>query len=337
MTDVTIALLGCGKQAPKHLSGYREVDGVEILVADSDPRRREHLAEEEALRAIGVDRAFDDPEIDAVDICTPTPTHRDLVLRAIESGKDFMCEKPLTPDLAAAKEIEDALTGNGVIGMVGYLYRYVPGFEAAKELLEPASESGRSEVLGSIVTAHFRIGGRGSHRQWKHRSASGGGAVREMMVHMLDLAVWFFGDVVEVDLLAKELLRPTRRIEGEARRVDAEDYVLTRLEMEGGVSVLCQADLVTPAFTQYIEIQGDNGTFMGSIQQEIPSFVYCSREIDGWTKGKNSIDEGPVNLFALQAAEFVQAIRTRERPERNTIEDSVRLMEAVEMIEGETA
>ena len=48
--------------------------------------------------------------------------------------------------------------------------------------------------------------------------------------------------------------------------VDAEDYVMIRCFGANGIEIFCQADLITPVFCQYVEIQGENRTFMGSIQ-----------------------------------------------------------------------
>ena len=76
---------------------------------------------------------------------------------------------------------------------------------------------------------------------------SAGGVVSEMLVHLLDVASWYFGPFAEVEVLQRELLRPTRSIGGRSETVDADDFVLVRLRSTAGVLVLCQADLLTPA------------------------------------------------------------------------------------------
>src|SRR5260221_9464594 len=106
----------------------------------------------------------------------------------------------------------------------------------------------------------MRIGGRGSAALWKHRRAEGGGAINEMLVHMLDLAVWYFGPIERAELMMEDVFRPQRVIGGKTESVDAEDFVLARFWTRGGIPVVIQADLLTPSFTQMIEIQGDNGT-----------------------------------------------------------------------------
>jgi predicted dehydrogenase len=333
MNKIKIGIIGCGKQAPKHISGFRNLQGVEPVLADLDADIARKLASEQSLPYVDhLNAIFQDESISAVDICTPTPSHDQLISSALNSGKHFFCEKPLCDTLAAARKIQQAMKSSPLIGMIGYIYRFAPVFETAWELLKEAADSGISRQLGKIVTAYFRIGGRGSHRVWKHRRETGGGAVNEMLVHMLDLAIWFFGSPQKISLLASDLLRPERVINGKNETVDAEDYVLVKLEMAHDIQVVCQADMVTPAFTQFIEIQGDNGSFMGSIQADMPSYIYLNDPRDPYSGGKTVLNPGRQNLFESQMAEFVQAVRTGRQPMRCTVDDSVKLLETVEEI-----
>ena len=337
MNEIKIGLIGCGKQAPKHISGLRKIPGVQLVLADVDPDCAKQLAEREGLAWVDdPGQIAADPSIRAVDICTPTPHHAPLIRMAVESGKDFFVEKPLCSSLDEARELDTLVAAHGRIGMVGYIYRFAPVFDFGRTIFEETPCSGESMVLGRVVSAVFRLGGRGSHQVWKHRSETGGGAINEMLVHMLDLAIWYFGPPAELEVMACDLLRPRREIQGEMIDCDAEDYVVVRIKSESGVEVLCQADLVTPVFTQFAEVQGENGTFMGSIQPEMPSFLFCSREVAGYTAGKTGLKFGPRNFFEAQMAEFVKAIRSGQQPSRCTLHDSIQLMGALEKIRNGT-
>lgn len=332
--DVTkIGIIGCGKQAPKHISGLKKIPGVEIVLADIDEELAFGLGQKERLEVkASPDDMYGDPSIVAVDICTPTSSHAPLINSAIAAGKDFFCEKPLCDNGRLANELLLSCKNRQCIGMVGYIYRFAPVFEKAVEILAGAEKTGRCEPLGEIVTAHFRIGGRGSHQLWKHRKETAGGAINEMLVHMLDLALWFFGPVSDLSVLACELLRPRRMIQGREEMVDAEDFILLKLKMKNGISVTCQADLLTPAFTQFLEIQGTTGTFMGSIQPDMPSFLFSETGTGGFDKGKTPLQFGPANLFEKQMAEFVTAVQQQTQPTRCSIDDSVRLLETLDLI-----
>lgn len=333
MQEIKIGLIGCGKQAPKHISGLRKCAGVDIVLADIDESLARSLGQKEGLAVKpNPDEIFSDPSIDAVDICTPTPAHGPLISSAIAAGKDFFCEKPLCDNGRVAREILSAVKANNRIGMVGYIYRFAPVFEKAMQILEDVKQTGSCAALGDIVTAHFRIGGRGSHQLWKHRRETAGGAINEMLVHMLDLALWFFGPVSELSVLGCDLLRPRRVIQGKEETVDAEDYILLKMKMKNGVTITCQADLLTPAFTQFLEIQGTTGSFMGSIQPDMPSFLFSENGHGEFDKGKTPLQFGPANLFERQMAEFVTAVQQQTQPSRCTIDDSVQLLETLDLI-----
>lgn len=328
-----IAVIGCGKQAAKHISGLRRIDGVELVLADKDPALARALGAKEGLPWVdAVDAVFADGSVAAIDVCTPTGTHGALIGRALDGGKDFFCEKPLCETAEEARAIRAYADRAGRIGMVGYIYRFAPVFELFRDILSGARESGRSVVLGELATATIRIGGRGSHALWKHRKATNGGAINEMLVHMLDLATWYFGRVRRAEILARDLLRPRRMIDGRLAEADAEDFVLVRCDTEAGFPVFLQADLVTPAFTQSFEVQGDNGTLVGSIQPEMPQFVFVIEPAGSFKAGRTDLAVAPANMFESQMAAWVEAIRTRTPPDRCTLEDSVRVIEAVEML-----
>lgn len=336
MNSTRIAIIGCGKQAEKHISGLSAIPGVEIILADSDESRARSLAEKHGLEwESEVEKIFSNTEVAAVDICTPTPSHYELITAALDNDKDFLCEKPLTATLDQARELSERIDKSDRVGMVGYIYRFSPVFEVGYNLFKDVHRTGESMVLGSISTAFFRLSGRGSHQVWKHRRDGGGGAINEMLVHMVDLAIWYFGAVKSTEVLVCELLRPERKINNIVHEVDAEDYVLVKLEMENGINVVCQADLVTPGFMQLVDIQGEYGTFVGSIQDHYPSYLHLEREVAGYQEGRNDFQFGQRNLFKAQMAEFINSVRNGEQPSRSTIKDSVLLMEAMNKIKEE--
>ncbi len=335
MSNLRIAVIGCGKQAPKHISGFKKLPQLEIVLADIEPDRAEELAAKEGVKRVErIEDIFADPSIRAVDICTPTPAHYDLALCAIAAGKDFFCEKPLCESAAQARAIAERLRARDTIGMVGFIYRFASVFEYAHNLFKDTAVSGESPDLGRVRGALFRLGGRGSHQVWKHRRENGGGAISEMLVHMLDLALWYFGPVEQVFNVTQELLRPRRYFQDQLVEVDAEDYIVINYMTKSNVMVTCQADLITPAFSQYAEVQGENGTFMGSIQPYMPSFLYLDKPTAGHPGGRTNLEIPAGNLFENQMAEFVHLVRTRQKPWRCTVEESVRLLELMEEIRG---
>ena len=333
MKGINIGVVGCGKQADKHISCLKRIPGLEMVLCDIQPGLARDLARKTGSSWVKhPDDIFADKSIRAVVICTPTQTHVPLIGMAVDTGKDVLCEKPLCDSVEDVEHLQESIARSNRIVMVGYVYRYVPVFEEGFRIFSEQAVDGDSLVMGKPLSAFFRLGGRGSHQIWKHRKATGGGAINEMLVHMVDLANWYFGPLKEIEVISCDLLSPKRMINGEMVTVDAEDYILVRCIGAKGIQILCQADLITPAFIQYVEIQTEKGTFMGSIQAEMPSYVFLKEDSGGFSEGKTELRYGRRNVLDIQMLNFVHSILKRELPDRNRIDDSLQLMETMSEI-----
>jgi len=323
-----VAVIGCGKQAPKHLHGLRGagLGNADLVVTDVDAGRVGALAAKEGVSAIPLDKVWDDAGINAVVIATPTFTHAELAGKAIGSGKAFLCEKPLAGDGREARALAERAEAVGVAGMVGYIYRSVPVFQHVRRLLHDET------VLGRLNLALLRIGGRGSHQTWKHLRAHGGGAINEMLVHTLDLALWLFGAPNHVHLLASELRVPVRLINGRSETVDAEDMVLVRLDYDAGPSVYLQADMLTPAFTQRLEAQGMHGTLVASIQQEEPAYLFLTEKRGHHPSGRHALQHEDHDPYVTQSRTFLAAAAAGRKPAYGALHEAVLLHELIDQL-----
>lgn len=323
---LTIGIIGCGRIAERHLQAYQRLPDVRVVVADEYPAAAQRLAQ--SLRARWRESPLallEDPEVDAIDVCVPTVAHAETVIAALEHHKHVFCEKPLCRTLTEGRAIASAIKAGDRVLMVGYLYRFHPAFQFAKGVLEEG-------VIGRPHLGIFRLGGRGSHRAWKHTVEAGGGATLEMMVHSLDLILWLLGEAERISLFRRETLLPERRIDGEQVSVSAEDYVLTGLKI-GQMEVICESDLVTPSYMNYVEIQGDNGTLFTSILNFLPTIVYCREPRGVFNLGNNVQHFEPVNLFEREIGHFVRSLRGEVAPV-NGVSDSLKVLALVEQIRG---
>ncbi len=327
MNNLKIGIIGCGKQAEKHISCLKKLRGVETVLSDIEPEFGRKLAEKTLSSWVEhPDEIIADPSVQAVVICTPTQTHVPLIERAVNSGKDVLCEKPLCESVEEVVHLQDCTAHSTQIVVIGYVYRYVPVFEEGYRIFCKQAINGDSLVMGKPLSVFLRLGGRGEHKAWKHQKSTGGGAINEMLVHMVDLANWYFGPLKEIEVISCDLRSPERVIEGKRISVDAEDYVFLRCRGNDGIEILCQADLITPAFIQYVEVQTEKGTFMGSIQPDMPSYMFLKEAGGGFAAGKTELNYGRRNVLDIQMLNFVQCILNREMPDRNTVADSVALV-----------
>jgi predicted dehydrogenase len=80
------------------------------------------------------DELLADPELDAIALATPVPTHAELAMAVLEAGKHCFVEKPLAQSVADARRVVDAAAANARVLMVGHLLEYHPGVRKLGEL-----------------------------------------------------------------------------------------------------------------------------------------------------------------------------------------------------------
>lgn len=334
-------IIGCGKQAEKHILGIHAVDPErEILVTDADPTAQKRLADlfkgpdgPSVVIAENVEIGIIDPSVDTVFICTPTASHASLAELSANAGKSFLCEKPFSDDLDATERLVENLDNNRIVGAVGYIYRAASVFREGLALI-----AGEDPILKNLNNAFLRIGGRGSHAPWKHQRATKGGAINEMLIHMLDLAQWYFGPATNVMLLDSALRQPERLINGGSVVCDAEDFVLVKYETsrtQAPITIL--ADMNSPGFIQYLDVQATEGAFVGSILGSFDSHVFLSKAARGRSAGKTSFEFPAENLFIKQTDEFFRAVRGEQVANLCTVEQDLTNMRTVSRIRAEMA
>lgn len=128
-----------------------------------------------------------DPEIDAVFVGTPNQLHVPIALEAVNAGKHVLVTKPLADALAPAAKLAKAAEKAGVVNMMSLSTR----FGASVQWLGGLT---RKKALGEIYYARARSIRRSGIPHWSPGFVrKGGGAFRDMGVHMLDSAWWLLG------------------------------------------------------------------------------------------------------------------------------------------------
>ena len=208
MSKVRIGIIGLGFMGSTHFRIYRSLPNAEIVaLADVDPAKRKgdiskvngNIGNDDnsiPLDMTGVttyENGFDlinDPNVDVVDVCVPTPYHKDYMVAALKAGKHLFSEKPLCRTLEDAKEIEAAVKeAKGFIN-IGMCVRAWPEYRYAWELFQ-------SGKCGKMLTATFRRLSPsidGNHwENWFMDKERSGGALLDMHLHDTDAICYFFG------------------------------------------------------------------------------------------------------------------------------------------------
>lgn len=297
-----VGIVGCGRMGQRHAEAVARSEAFTVVsVTDVDPGAAANLAERVGA-AVDPDLTtlLTRPKVDVVAICTPTTFHVGQVREALEAGHDVFSEKPLATSEAEVAIIEEVARRTGRRVRTGYLYRHAPAFVRVHDLVEQGA-------IGQPHLAVFRIGGRGSHQAWKHTAEMAGGAMFDMMSHMVDLAVWLFGPADDVRLLSRAILLPEREIAGQRHQVSAEDYVVAEWVADG-VRCLVEADLASPSFMQYAEVHGSAGSLFGSIVDDLPTVVHLTQARDGLASGTHVFIEPRTSPMDEQWAAFAREL-----------------------------
>ncbi len=128
-----------------------------------------------------------DPEIDAVFVGTPNQVHVPVALEAVKNGKHVLSTKPLADAEGPAKELVAAAEAAGVVNMMSLSMRFSNEVKYLKTLAE-------QHAFGELYYARARSIRRSGIPDWNLGFVQpGGGAFRDMGVHVLDSSWWLLG------------------------------------------------------------------------------------------------------------------------------------------------
>jgi predicted dehydrogenase len=134
-----IGVAGLGYWGPNLARNLAAIEGCELAwLCDPSPQAREAAARAHpGARTSGeLGELLADPELDAVAIATPVPTHAELAIAVANAGKHCFVEKPLATNVANAEAVVAAAAAAERILMVGHLLEYHPAVDALKGLIE---------------------------------------------------------------------------------------------------------------------------------------------------------------------------------------------------------
>lgn len=135
-----VGVLGAGAWAAgAHLPGWRRDPRCEVAaICDVIPQRAEEAAARFDIGAVERDwqALVTRPDLDVIDVVTPSATHFELAMAALEEGKHVLCEKPVAYDFRDTLAAAALARRKGLLTKVGLTFRYTPGIQYAKALID---------------------------------------------------------------------------------------------------------------------------------------------------------------------------------------------------------
>ncbi|MFV0399084.1 MAG: Gfo/Idh/MocA family protein [Oscillospiraceae bacterium] len=268
MEKVRIALIGAGSIGHYHARAYKADNRVELVaVCDLNEARARDFADKYNIPDIYTDYNVmllrDD--IDAVSVATWNNAHAPASVAAFRAGKHVLCEKPLAMNAEEARQmLEEAEKANKLL-MVGFVRRFGDNTAALKALVDAGT-------LGEIYSAKV-----GFVRRWGNpggwfadKKRSGGGALIDLGVHILDLSRYLSGSPKPISAYAATFsklgMKPGIRGIDKYRTADYDEYC----DVEDGATALVRFDNGMVTFVEttwvenarehlYVTLQGDKG------------------------------------------------------------------------------
>ncbi|RED85217.1 MULTISPECIES: Gfo/Idh/MocA family protein [Cohnella] len=195
MSKIKAAIIGCGAIASNaHIKAYMNNADAEIkYFCDIDLARAE-----QAVLANGCGTAIsdyriilEDPEVEAVSVCTPNHLHAPISIACLQAGKHVLCEKPAARTYEEALTMQQAQHNAGTTLNIGVVNRFNANVNAIKRMIE-AGELGELYHVYVSFRSHRSIPGLGG--AFTTKAVAGGGALIDWGVHFLDIVMYCAGD-----------------------------------------------------------------------------------------------------------------------------------------------
>jgi myo-inositol 2-dehydrogenase/D-chiro-inositol 1-dehydrogenase len=230
---VRVGVVGAGYIAESHAGGYAADPRAELAyVVDPAAEKAAAFADRHGARRLADLDALLASDVDAVSICTPSPTHADLAVAALAAGKHVLCEKPVARTLADAERIVEAGRRSPGLLMIGHVSRFEPDHRAARDAV----------LLGRIgevrMMSQSLVGERPtwSEHDWLADPDQSGGPLVDLAIHSFDYLTWVCG------------ARPVRvHAVGSARADGVVDYAIATVRYDSGALAVVETSWAHPA------------------------------------------------------------------------------------------
>ncbi|MGH9017917.1 MAG: Gfo/Idh/MocA family protein [Acidimicrobiales bacterium] len=321
---IRLGVIGAGNIAALNVAGYLAHDRCDV-VAVCDTNAAVAAA---AARDWGADRVFTEiedllaePDIDAVEILTPTHLHYAHVMAAVAAGKHVSCQKPLANTIDECRAMAAAADAAGVVLRVSECFYHYPPLEKAKALIADGAIGAPTNirirtVVGQTDSA-FQAGLRADGYVWRLNDQSPGGHLFDDMVHKYAVALWLLDrDIVSVQAVVRRrdlFFEPCQAI------FEYDDPgLLGSMEVSYAPKMWMRSAYY--GADEFVEVQGDEGflwvTRCTGEMLDLPSLMVYRGDPSNYTMtGYSDIDADWGTGFTRSSAHFVDALQAGTTPD----------------------
>lgn len=337
MKNVKICVVGSGI-GDYHSECYQKLDNIPYAVCDIDEKKGKAHQEKYGIKKFYKEfsEMLKDPEIEAVDICTPNYLHVPMVIDALNAGKHVICEKPMSINgTEAAKVIEVQKKAQKTV-LLAFCYRFRDDTMYIKKEIEKGTIGDVIYSKASMIRQHG-IPGWGSW--FTTKEFSGGGTVADCGVHIIDLCHWLAGQkkvksvsAIIDDTWGRQKLCASTYGDVDFNGIfDVEDFTAGQLRMEDGSimafenSWACQTD-----DSANCVIVGTKGGFIWDMYKPETIKMFTMTEDNQnhiYSYPKFNAEHGHTN----ELRHFIECVNEGKQCS-TTVEDGVEMMRIIDAI-----
>jgi predicted dehydrogenase len=315
-----IGIIGAGGISEQHLEAINlEPRVTAAAIADVSLETARLRASRHQIPAVYSDyrEMLQREEMDAVIVCVPNFLHAPVTLAALASGKHVLCEKPMAVTVEQAESMAEMAKRTGNVLMVAQNNR----FRSHSQLLKQLMEQERLGQVYHVKTGWVRRKGVPGWGSWFTRQElSGGGALIDIGVHVLDLALWLLDYPRPVSVFGKtyanfgphkKALSPWGTVR-EDGTFDVEDFATALITFENGATLALEAGWAGHIEGEriYCELQGTGAG--AAIDFDKESITLYHDINDAPTDSK--ISTSKYNERCLLLANFIDAMEGKAAP-----------------------
>ena len=250
-------IIGAGWPGRKHAEGYQAAGGFGVVaVADLIPSRRRAAMEQYKVprEYADADALIADKDVEVVSVCLPNHLHLPVTLAALKAGKHVVCETPPALSAGEAKKIAAAAAKYGKTVLYAMQRRFGGNEQAAAQAIEKGYAGNAIHARASWTRTRGVPSGTGWYTD---RAKSGGGAMIDLGLHMLDLAWSLLGQPKPLTVFATF----PRTAEAVTPAVEEAGFALLRFEVGKSLELAASWSLNQPPQQQgtTCRVYGDKG------------------------------------------------------------------------------
>lgn len=288
MKETNVGVIGVGAMGYNHVRIYSELENANLLaISDMVRGTLDNVSKEfNTVGYVDYDNILQLDDLEAVNICVPTVFHHDVVMNAIEAGKNVLVEKPVASELGQAREMINAAKDAGVKLATGHVERFNPAVRVAKQLLDDGE-------IGEIVTANAKRLG-----PYPPRIRDVGVAI-DLAIHDIDIFNYLFESKAEMVFA---------NMSSNLKNCEFEDHAEIMTKYDNGALSILETNWLTPYKKRQLNITGVDG---------IISVDYGSQEVTLYKENNHKEEVKVDNKEPLkeELRSFINAVQTDSNPE----------------------